>query len=191
VVRSRSPGGDPDRFAEAVAQHKDRVYSFACYYLGDRDQAEDVTQDVLIKLWKHWDDLQVDDLAAWLTTVTRNASFDALRRRKRTAVAPGGDEAFARMPDPRPGPAQEAAGSELGQRLLAALQDLPEPYRSILLLREIQQRPHQEIADSLEMPLVTVRVYAHRGRKLLREALSRDLGETAEESARSPGLRRR
>jgi RNA polymerase sigma-70 factor (ECF subfamily) len=51
------------------------------------------------------------------------------------------------------------------------LHDLPEPYRSILLLREIQQRPHQEIADSLEMSLVTVRVYAHRGRKMLREAL--------------------
>jgi RNA polymerase sigma-70 factor (ECF subfamily) len=154
-----------------VAQHKDRVFSFAFYYLGDRDQAEDVTQDVLIKLWRHWNDLEVDDLAAWLTTVTRNASFDALRKRKRAAVAPGGDEVFAHIPDPRPGPAREAAGSELAQRLMAALHDLPEPYRSILLLREIQQRPHQEIADSLEMSLVTVRVYAHRGRKMLREAL--------------------
>ncbi|HVS13779.1 MAG TPA: sigma-70 family RNA polymerase sigma factor [Thermoanaerobaculia bacterium] len=174
-----------------MAQHKDRVYSFAYYYLGDRDQAEDVTQDVLIKLWRHWDDLEVDDLAAWLTTVTRNASFDALRRRKRAAPAPGGDEAFARMPDPRPGPAQEAAGHEMAQRLHAALQELPEPYRSILVLREIQQRPHQEIADSLEMPLVTVRVYAHRGRKLLRESLSRALGEAAETPGPSPRLRHR
>jgi RNA polymerase sigma-70 factor (ECF subfamily) len=81
------------------------------------------------------------------------------------------------MPDPRPGPAHEAAGSELGERLRSALATLAEPYRSILILREIQQRPHQEIADTLDMPLVTVRVYAHRGRKMLREALSDVLGE--------------
>jgi len=180
--------------AEAVALHKDRVFSFALYYLGDRDQAEDVTQEVLIKLWRHWNDLEVDDLAAWLTTVTRNASFDALRKRKRAAVAPGGDEAFARMPDPRPDPAREASGSELGARLRSALGELAEPYRSILILREIQQRPHQEIAETLDMPLVTVRVYAHRGRKMLREALSdvlgaeRSRGETAEPPDKgSPG----
>lgn len=176
MVRSRSPGRDEDQLADAVALHKDRVFSFALYYLGDRDLAEDVTQEVLIKLWKHWKGLEVDDLAAWLTTVTRNASFDALRRRKRAAVQPGGDGAFARMPDPRPDPAREAAGSELGARLRTALAELAEPYRSILILREIQQRPHQEIADTLEMPLITVRVYAHRGRKMLREAL-RDVVE--------------
>ena len=178
MVPSRSPGGEPDhQFTEAVALHKDRVFSFALYYLGDHDQAEDVTQDVLIKLWRHWNDLEVDDLAAWLTTVTRNASFDALRKRKRAAIVPGGEGAFARMPDPRPDPAREASGVQLGNHLETALRELAEPYRSILILREIQQRPHQEIADSLDIPLVTVRVYAHRGRKMLRKALG-ELGET-------------
>lgn len=175
-----TPPGELVAFSEAVERHKDRLFGFALYFLGNRDQAEDVTQEVLLKLWRNWSKLEGADIAAWLTTVTRNASYDALRARRRSrARLQSVDESAHELPDPSPDPARRAAASQLGHRLQEALRQLAEPYRSILLLREMQQLPHQEIADTLGMPLATVKVYAHRGRKKLREMLSDELDHEA------------
>lgn len=189
MVRNRRQGNDAgepggsgelEAFGKAVECHKDRLFTFALYFLGDRSLAEDVTQEVLLKLWRNWRKLDGADLAAWLTTVTRNASYDALRvrQRSRARLLPVDETAHA-LPDTRPDPARRAESSQLGRRLQQALAQLAEPYRSILLLREVQQMPHQEIAEALGMQLSTVKVYAHRGRKKLREALRDDLDTEA------------
>jgi RNA polymerase sigma-70 factor (ECF subfamily) len=199
VVRSRRQGNDAgepevpgeleapgelERFGEAVERHKDRLFTFALYFLGDRSLAEDVTQEVLLKLWRNWRKLDGVDLAAWLTTVTRNASYDALRvrQRSRARLLPVDETAHA-LPDTSPDPARRAVSSQLGKRMREALAELAEPYRSIVVWREIQQMPHQEIADTLGMPLSTVKVYAHRARKKLREVLRDDLDPEIEDAA--------
>jgi RNA polymerase sigma-70 factor (ECF subfamily) len=162
-----------DEYRAVVAREKNRLFSFACYYLREASDAEDVIQEVLIKLWRHWRSLDQGELAAWLTTVTRNACLDALRRRSRQERRTASDEGLMEhVVDEQPGPARLAASAELGRNLIEAIRALPEPYRTVIVLREIQERPHQEIALVLDMPVATIKVYAHRGRKKLRERLA-------------------
>ena len=73
-----------EAFERAVARNKDSVFSFAYYYLGNRQEAEDVTQDVLLKLWTNWSGVPSEAIGPWLNRVTRNASIDCLRRRSLT-----------------------------------------------------------------------------------------------------------
>jgi RNA polymerase sigma-70 factor (ECF subfamily) len=161
-------------FEKTVDRHRDRIYTFACYWLGDRDEAEDVTQEVFVRLWKHWDSLEEPRRLPWLLHVTRNACIDALRRRKtyRALVAsdPEG-ETMTRVASPGPGPGAAVETAEFGERLQRALGDLAEPYRSIVILREVQDYRYEEIAATLRMPLNTVKVYLHRGRRKLRDRL--------------------
>ena len=76
---------EKNRFESAVSRHSRRVFTFASYLLGDPAEAEDITQEVLIKLWRRGGEIDPDRLGAWLLAVTRNACTDVLRRRRRTA----------------------------------------------------------------------------------------------------------
>ncbi len=163
-------------YQELVAAHRDRVFTFAMYTLRHREDAEDVTQDVLIRLWHHCSRLDADRVGAWLARVTRNACYDLTRRRKvRRAVHPadpGPQLEIAKCADPTPESSAEA--SEFKRRLEIALDSLEDPYRSIVILREIQGLSYQEIAEAVERPLNTVKVYLHRARRMLRHALAEE-----------------
>jgi RNA polymerase sigma-70 factor, ECF subfamily len=149
------------------------VYTYAYYFLGDRESAEDMTQEVFLKLWSHWCDIDPERVDAWLIRVTRNACYDTLRQRRtvRKHVAGVGDGVLESRPDDRPGPADRAEATDLRRLFRTALGQLREPLRSALILREVLGLRYQEVADALEIPLNTVRVYLHRGRKRLREEL--------------------
>jgi RNA polymerase sigma-70 factor (ECF subfamily) len=163
---------------EVVQRYQRRVFTFARYFLGQREEAEDVTQEVLIRLWRNADGLDDERLGAWLLRVTRNACYDRLRQRRSAAalVVPDVDPEVAEetamsamVASPAPDPAALAESAEFKRHLLAALGRLEEPYRSILILREVEDLKYQEISDALDLPLNTVRVYIHRGRQRLRE----------------------
>ena len=70
------------RFRQLCEEHRHRVYTFARYYLGNREDAEDATQEVLLRLWRHGLELPAADLPRWITRVARNACLDLLRRRR-------------------------------------------------------------------------------------------------------------
>lgn len=161
-------------FETAVERHQERVFTFARYLVGNREEAEDVTQEVLIRLWQNPGVLGSDRLGAWLLRVTRNACYDRLRGRRTAhlrvvADDPGSlaDRLVASAPDPE----RSAASAALGRWLRSAIDELGEPSRSIVILREIQGLAYQEIADALELPSSTVRVALHRARRRLRERL--------------------
>ena len=159
-------------FEHQVKLHKDRVYGFAFHYLGNREEAEDVTQEVFIRLWKHRENIDEEKPLGWLLRVTRNASVDAIRRRKtyQNSVSVNTELLdFAQGQNPLPD--SDAEASDFRQHLLKAVEELAEPYRSIVILREIQELKYQEICDSLDLPLSTVKVYLHRARKILRNQL--------------------
>jgi RNA polymerase sigma-70 factor (ECF subfamily) len=156
------------RFRRLCQEHRDRIYTFAFYYMGNREDAEDITQEVLFRLWHHG--LRIDDesVAAWLTRVARNACLDALRQRRRY-------RSVVSTQDPEPvlqrTPAVEAGDVDLRRQLEAALTRLETPLREIVIMREIQDLSYREISQSLELPLNTVKVYLHRGRRRLRALL--------------------
>jgi len=172
-IKASDTGGDLLQFERRVHQHRDRVYGFACYFLGDREAAQDVTQEVLIRLWKHHREVDETRLVGWLLRVTRNACIDALRRRRSTRNVMDIDTECldeAAAEEASPGEATEAA--DFQRHLRRALDRLHDPYRSIVILREVQDLKYEEISDALGLPLNTVKVYLHRGRKMLREQLS-------------------
>lgn len=160
-------------FQELVRQHRDRVFTLAYYSLRNREDAEDVTQEVLIRLWNHWRRLDGDHLKAWLVRVTKNACVDAVRRRqtRRRHEKAGDDEELERTPGSQATPERAAESAAFRRRLSEALAELPEPYRGIVILREVQGLAYDEIAAAVDKPLNTVKVYLHRGRKMLREQL--------------------
>lgn len=160
-------------FERQVYEYQDRIYGFACYYLKDKTAAEDVTQDVLLRFWKHRDDVDDDRALGWLLRVTRNACIDALRKRKtrRNAVTVDTD-GLERATSTQRSPYAEAELSDFQEHLNEALDAIDEPYRSVVVLREIQGLKYQEISDALDMPINTVKVYIHRGRKKLRQELA-------------------
>ena len=162
-------------FETAAQQYQRRIFSFAHYLLSNREEAEDVTQEVLLRLWRHHDGVEEERLGTWLLRVTRNACYDLLRRR-RAAAAHGSEESLdaaeaPELPSAEAGPEGRAEVSDFRRHLLRALRDLKEPYKSVVILREVQGLSQKEIGEALGIPEVTVRVHLHRARRKLREQL--------------------
>lgn len=160
-------------FEQQVRRHRDRLYGLACYLLRDDAEAADVTQDVLLRFWKHRANVEAGKERAWLLRTTRNACLDVLRKRTmRRGVLTVSTDGVHRARDRRPGPDAQAEASDFQRHLQRALQTLDEPYRSLVVLREIQALKYREIAEVLEMPMNQVKVYLHRARKRLRKTLT-------------------
>ena len=169
-------------FDDAVAEHGSRVFTLAVYLLNHREEAEDVTQEVLVRFWQRGSDVDPQRIGAWLMRVTRNRCIDVIRSRS-TAGNPSlqreGGRSLEGAVDGRPGPDARVCASELGSKIHEALSGLSEPYRSVVVLREIQGLSYGEIRNVLDMPLNTVRVTLHRGRRRLREALREEYDHAA------------
>ena len=166
-------------FEAAVERHQRKVYTFARYYLGQAEEAEDITQEVFLKLWRHRRQIDAGGERAWLLQVTRNACLDRLRRRQSAARLFARDDeepAVERVSAVEPGPEARAAAADFGRHLSDALERLTDPMKSIVILREIEGLKYQEISDVLGVPLNTVRVYLHRGRSRLRQQLKEVYG---------------
>jgi RNA polymerase sigma-70 factor (ECF subfamily) len=158
-------------FDAAVAAHGQKVFTLAMYLLAQREEAEDVTQEVLMRLWRRGHDVEPEKIGPWLLRVTRNACIDAIRRRRDGGRVPIEGAGAVEVLETAPGPDTLAHASQLGRRVLHALGSLSEPGRSVVILREIQGLSYREIGEALEMPVDTVRVTLYRGRRRLREEL--------------------
>lgn len=154
-----------------MATHGRKVYTLAVYLLANREEAEDVTQEVLIRLWRSGHEVVPEKFGPWLVRVTRNACIDVMRRSKGGSQVAIDDEPGIELHEPAPGPERLAHASQLGGTILQALDALAEPSRSVVILREIQGLSYREIGEALEMPMSSVRVTLHRGRRRLREVL--------------------
>ena len=152
-----------------VRLHADLVYRVALRVTAHADDAADAAQDALVKLWRHGADVPAERQRAWAARVARNAALDLVRRR---GVRPAPSATALDPPCPAALPDADAEAGDLRAALDDALGTLGEPFRSLVVLRDIEGLAYAEIADALSLPLTTVKVYLHRARGRLRAALT-------------------
>ena len=155
------------KFRQWVDEYQDQAWTLARYLLKDSAEAEDAVQEAFVKLWKHQQRVDPDRIRPWLMKVTRNLCLDRLRRRHPTQ-----EWEEWQQPDDAHGPLQDVQQHELGEWLKHSINGLTEPYRSLVVLRDVQQHSYEEVANVLELSLSQVKVYLHRARKQLREQLA-------------------
>ena len=161
------------QFKRVVNQHKDFIYSYAYYFTGTCEDAEDLTQEVLLRIWENMDSLRFGLTKSWISKVTRNICIDWLRRRGARPETPLSFESEDRELDvPAPFHEPEVERDELRRTIEKAIAKLPEKLRSVIILREIEDLKYEEISDVLDMPINSVKSYIHRGRRLMRDQLS-------------------
>lgn len=159
-------------FAEIVHRYQTMVYSIALRFLGDSAAAEELAQDVFLQLHAKLGHLQSGDhMKFWLRKVTAHRCIDLKRRRTPPQV--GLDDA--------PEPAALASGADplVARRLAQFVASLPERPRMVMILRYMEDLSAEEIAEMLAMPVATVKSHLQRSLAMLREKMTRALGEVA------------
>lgn len=153
-------------FSQWTRDYQNQIWSLALYLLKDSAEAEDVAQEAFIRLWEHRESLSGERVRPWLLRVTRNLCLDRLRRRRPETEI---EDQHMTIDS---GPAEGLQHSQLGARLKAAVARLAEPYRSLVVLRDVQQNSYEDVAGATGLSLPQVKTYLHRARKQLREQLA-------------------
>ncbi len=176
--RDAKPG-----FAEEALPHLDAVYRFALRLAGSADEAEDLVQDTFLRAFRSWDQYtQGTKAKSWLFTICRNVF---LRRRERTQrhseivteTATRAGSGSAQVVSPvwssvqAVDPEGEFFESIVDERIVDAIEELPEEYRTAVVLSDIEGLPYAEIAELMGVPVGTVKSRLFRGRRRLQEVL--------------------
>ncbi|MET0703460.1 MAG: RNA polymerase sigma factor SigE [Mycobacterium sp.] len=156
---------------ELVRQHADRVYRLAYRLSGNQHDAEDLTQETFIRVFRSVQNYQPGTFEGWLHRITTNLFLDMVRRRSRIRME-ALPEDYDRVPADEPNPEQIYHDSRLGADLQAALDSLPPEFRAAVVLCDIEGLSYEEIGATLGVKLGTVRSRIHRGRQALREYLA-------------------
>jgi RNA polymerase sigma-70 factor (ECF subfamily) len=173
---SRAAGGDPSAFQALVERHRSMVYRVAYQFAGNHHDAEDIAQEVFIKVYRSLDRFRQDSqLSSWMYRIVMNACIDHRRRQAPAGAAPFGEEAEQKMlntPEGRPGPEDHAYAGELGQVLESEIGRLPKGQRIVFVMRHHQGMKLCEIAAALGLAEGTVKRQLHAAVHRLRQALS-------------------
>lgn len=160
--------GNRAAFAALVRRYQDRIYRFLVRLTRSPDDALELTQETFLNAYQampRW--TPTARLSTWLFRIARNLAFDWLRRGKRVAFVPLDEDEDAHYLDPAPGPDAVLETLQRYQGLEAALARLPAEHREILLLREIEEMPYEDIAAVLDLNLGTVKSRLARARAAL------------------------
>ncbi|TYB49977.1 MULTISPECIES: RNA polymerase sigma factor SigE [Actinomadura] len=161
----------PPTWEEIVSQHSTRVFRLAYRLTGNRHDAEDLTQDVFIRVFRSLSSYSPGTFEGWLHRITTNLFLDRARRKQRIRFDALGDDAAERLQGREPTPAQAYDDRHLDADIQRALDDLAPEYRAAVVLCDIEGLSYEEIAATLNVKLGTVRSRIHRGRAQLRDAL--------------------
>ena len=168
-------------FEEAVREHRDMVFGLSCRLLGERAEAEDLTQEVFLRAFRAWAGFRGDcSRKTWFYRITLNAARNQrlqwqrkMRRRHAPLEDPG-------APGPSPGetlsnggadPERATRSREIRERVQAGLLELPAEFREAVVLRDVEGLSYTEISEALEITAGTVKSRIARGRAQLREIL--------------------
>lgn len=178
IQRCRS--GDQPAFNQLVLKYRNRVMGIATRMLGDRVEAEDLAQDVFVKVYHGLQGFQGEALfSTWLYRIAANSCLNQIRKRKRESQVPvSADDPEPNISDGKSNPHTLLEKKELNSFLEKAIRALPREQKMVLILRDIEGLSYEEIADSLELELGTVRSRLHRARLEVRASVKEkfDLG---------------
>jgi len=167
-----------NRFNSEMAPHMDMMYNYALYLTADREEANDLFQETFLKAFRFIDKYEEGTNAkAWLYRIMRNTYINDYRRIKRTPDLVEYDEqisAYQMLPrdeEPRFIGSQKPFEEIFDDDIATVIADLPEKFKSVVVLRDVQELPYEEIAEALEIPIGTVRSRLHRARGILFERL--------------------
>lgn len=191
--------GEAAAFRAIMTRHNRRLYRVARGVLGDDTEAEDVVQEAYVKGFQNLQAFRGDStLATWLTRIALNEALSR-RRRRRPMVDLNDLDSFNEQREARvlmfPGagaesnPETETSRAQVRRLLEQAVDGLPEAFRVVFVLRDIEQMTIEETASQLEIRPETVKTRLHRARRLLREALRAKLGSVLDDAYAFDGAR--
>lgn len=174
-------------FERIALVHLDTIYNFALQMTGHVPDAEDLVQETFLKAYRFFHQFQKDsNCLAWLIKIMKNTYFNRFRQKAREpvtvssdAVRPDLDIAYSESQDTAGSPEDKVFEKFLDDDIKQAIRALPEEFRLVVLLSDVEELRYKEIADILGCPIGTVRSRLSRGRRLLRKQLwayAKDLG---------------
>lgn len=192
VVPDEIPAGwVPPTWEEVVTEHSARVYRLAYRLTGNVHDAEDLTHDVFLRVFRSLGSYRPGTFEGWLHRITTNLFLDKMRRKQRIRFDALSDESAARLPSRDGSPEQSYVDAHFDDDIQRALDALAPDFRAAVVLCDIEGLSYEEIAATLDVKLGTVRSRIHRGRAQLREALAHRAPATRPVVAtpgRRPGL---
>jgi len=157
---------------EEVARTYGRfLYTVAYRLTGNDTDAQDLVQDVLLRVRRGLETYRPGSLEGWLSRITTNAFLDDIRRRRRRPLDALPDDPDRAVP-PAIGADETSAAESISDEVQAALTRLPDEYRAAVVLCDVVGLSYEEIGEALGIPVGTVRSRIHRGRRQLREGLA-------------------
>jgi RNA polymerase sigma factor (sigma-70 family) len=174
----------PPTWQEVVEQHSARVYRLAYRLTGNVYDAEDLTQEVFVRVFRSLSTYTPGTFEGWLHRITTNLFLDQVRRKKRIRFDALAEDADSRMPGREPDPSRAYDDTHMDDDVQAALDALPPDFRAAVVLCDIEGLTYEEIAATLGIKLGTVRSRIHRGRAQLRDALAHRAPKGATRHAR-------
>jgi RNA polymerase sigma-70 factor (ECF subfamily) len=180
-IVARVRAGDRLLFEVLMRRHNRTVFRAARAILRSDDEAEDVMQHAYVRAFEHLGDYEGRSrFSTWLTRIAIYEAFARLRRRERLALLEDSADGGAAMVDDRASPEERVGDAELRVITEAAIDDLPEDFRVVFVLRAVEQMSVADVAASLEIPEDTVKTRYFRARQRLRQSLLERLDSTAE-----------
>jgi RNA polymerase sigma-70 factor (ECF subfamily) len=169
-IPERPVTGAVPSWDEVARTHGRFLYSVAYRLCGNHDDAQDLVQEVLVRVQRGLATYQPGNLEGWLSKITTNAFLDGVRRRRRRVVELLPDvDSLERVAPAAAGADADAAMAGLPEHVQQALLDLPVDYRAAVVLSDVVGLSYEEIAETLGIPVGTVRSRIHRGRARLKQ----------------------
>lgn len=173
---ARFQNGDEYAFDEIVKRYKDRLLNFVFRFIGQIDESEDIVQDTFLKVYKNKNSyVNIARFSTWIYTIAGNLAKTELRKRKRRRIFSisrmGIDDKEFELPSTARTP-EENTESLFNEKLIQnAIQKLPDKFRTVIILRDIQELSYDEISKIIGVPLGTIKSRVNRARLKLRELL--------------------
>jgi len=186
LLIERAKSGDVESFETLIRNHQSYAYNIAYRMIGNEEDAKDAAQEALIKVFKNLKAFKGDSaFSTWLYRIVMNSCKDLLRKRKPNEISidktyeTDEGEVHMELQDDSNDPVTLYEQSEVRVTIESALEELPDNYKSVVVLREIQGLSYDEIAEIEDIPVGTVRSRINRGRRILREILKDKLRTNA------------